>query len=93
MAISMAVETLGLQNWPSQSEKVKQLYSQIVVRHGVMLVGPSGGGKTTARNVLHRALVLLPLLRDSEDHIDAEETQSSSSPPVQLVSYSNAICL
>ena len=42
--------------------QVKQLHSQVLVRHGVMLVGPTGGGKTAARNILQRALVLLPTL-------------------------------
>ncbi|XP_023930267.1 dynein heavy chain 6, axonemal [Lingula anatina] len=59
-AISMSIRDQGLQHWFSQIEKVKQLYSQILVRHGVMLVGPTGGGKSTARSILHRALVLLP---------------------------------
>jgi dynein heavy chain len=37
-----------------------QLYDQILVRHGVMLVGPTGGGKTISRNILQRALIILP---------------------------------
>lgn len=38
-ALSITVRDLGLQWWPSQVVKVKQLYSQLQVRHGVMLVG------------------------------------------------------
>ncbi|CAI9553692.1 unnamed protein product, partial [Staurois parvus] len=45
-AISLATNELGLQPWGSQTEKVIQFYNQILVRHGVMLVGPTGGGKT-----------------------------------------------
>jgi hypothetical protein len=37
-----------------------QLYDQILVRHGVMLVGPTGGGKSISRNILQRALIVLP---------------------------------
>lgn len=47
---------MGLEKWPNQVQKVIQLNEQLAVRHGVMLVGPSGGGKTTVRNVLHKAL-------------------------------------
>ena len=69
-AISIATRSLGLQPWPSQVTKVKQLYNQLVVRHGVMLVGPSGGGKTTARVILQRALVSLPMiLRDDQKQV------------------------
>ena len=63
----MSVRDLGFQHWPSQIDKVKQLYSQILVRHGVMLVGPTGGGKTTTRSILQRALVLLPSLQSDEE--------------------------
>ena len=68
-AISISVRDLGLQLWPSQVEKVKQLHSQILVRHGVMLVGPTGGGKTTVRSILQRALVLLPMMATSEEDV------------------------
>ena len=64
----MAIRDLGFQHWSSQIEKVKQLHSQILVRHGVMLVGPTGGGKTTTRSILQRALVLLPSLH----HMDVD---------------------
>ncbi|MBN3302923.1 DYH6 protein, partial [Amia calva] len=58
-AITTATEILGLQQWPSQAEKVIQLYKQILARHGVMLVGPTGGGKTAVRSILQHALPLL----------------------------------
>jgi dynein heavy chain len=61
-AISMAIRDLGFQNWSNQVEKVKQFYNQIMVRHGIMLVGPTGGGKTTIRSILQKALVLLPTI-------------------------------
>ena len=65
----MSVRDLGFQHWSSQIDKVKQLYSQILVRHGVMLVGPTGGGKTTTRSILQRALVLLPSLQSEEEPV------------------------
>ena len=41
-----------LQVIPPQSAKVIQLYETMVVRHGVMLVGPTAGGKTTCYDIL-----------------------------------------
>ncbi|OCT79469.1 dynein heavy chain 14, axonemal [Xenopus laevis] len=61
-AISMASNELGLQPWETQVEKVIQFHNQIVARHGVMLVGPAGGGKTTVRRILEKALMYLPSL-------------------------------
>jgi hypothetical protein len=36
------------------------MYNQILVCHGIMLVGPTSSGKTIARNILQRALLILP---------------------------------
>jgi dynein heavy chain len=36
--------------------KVTELYNTMLVRHGLMLVGPAGGGKTSAYKVLQRAM-------------------------------------
>ena len=44
-------ETKGLQVVDSQIVKVIQFYETMLVRHGVMLVGPTGGGKTTIYQV------------------------------------------
>uniref|UniRef100_A0A7M4F990 Dynein axonemal heavy chain 6 n=1 Tax=Crocodylus porosus TaxID=8502 RepID=A0A7M4F990_CROPO len=46
----------GLQPEDSMVHKVIQLYETMLVRHGVMLVGPTGGGKTTVYQVLAQSL-------------------------------------
>ena len=49
----MAVtKKLKLQNCKPFLDKVIQLYDTILVRHGLMLVGPTGGGKTSVYRAL-----------------------------------------
>ena len=84
-AISMAIRDLGLQHWPSQIDKVRQLHSQVSVRHGVMLVGPTGGGKTAVRNILQKALVLLPMLMPQDGAKHDVETKRHSMFLVSLL--------
>ena len=68
-AINLASLDLGVSHWKSQREKVVQLYSQLLVRHGVMLVGPTAGGKTVVRSILQRALYYLPALdKDTDEY-------------------------
>ncbi|KAG2467637.1 DYH6 protein, partial [Polypterus senegalus] len=69
-AITASVLKLGLQLIPNQVQKIIQLHSQIMARHGVMLVGPSGGGKTTARTILQKALpsLLTPMSETSGEN-------------------------
>ncbi|TKS69211.1 Dynein heavy chain 6, axonemal [Collichthys lucidus] len=49
----------NLQPLPSMTKKVIQLYETMLVRHGVMLVGPTGGGKTTVYTILADVLETL----------------------------------
>ncbi|CAF4669138.1 unnamed protein product [Rotaria sp. Silwood1] len=58
-AIKRAIKDLNYEYWPAQADKALQLYNQIVLRHGTMLVGGASGGKTVVRNILQKALTLL----------------------------------
>uniref|UniRef100_A0A673T414 Dynein axonemal heavy chain 14 n=1 Tax=Suricata suricatta TaxID=37032 RepID=A0A673T414_SURSU len=75
--ISTAAQQLGLYQWPAQNKNVIQFYNQLQICVGVMLVGPTGGGKTTVRRILERALTLLPV----EDVLLTEERESISQIP------------
>jgi dynein heavy chain len=55
-AIEAAIVKKDLQPIPSLVKKTIQLYETMQVRHGLMLVGPTGGGKTTSYKVLQAAL-------------------------------------
>jgi dynein heavy chain len=55
-SMKKSIAERGLQPHPWFIEKVIQLYEMIVVRHGLMVVGPTGGGKTENINVLKNSL-------------------------------------
>ncbi|XP_004439654.1 PREDICTED: dynein heavy chain 14, axonemal [Ceratotherium simum simum] len=75
--ISTAAQQLGLQQWPAQKEKIIQFHNQLQAYVGVMLVGPTGGGKTTVRRILERTLILLP----AEDFLPVGKRESLSQIP------------
>ena len=58
-AIAQSVDKKRLQHSDFLTIKTIQLYQTIFIRHGVMLVGPTGGGKTTSRNLLADALAVM----------------------------------
>ena len=58
-ALSAALVESGLQPVPVAIHKCIQLYETTVVRHGLMLVGPTGGGKTTTYRTLAKAMTAL----------------------------------
>ena len=58
-SIQATCEKKKLQCTKSFYEKILQLYDTIQVRHGLMLVGPTGGGKTSNYYVLRDAMTAL----------------------------------
>lgn len=63
-AILKACETMKLQPTPRFLEKVYQLYDTLLVRHGLMLVGATGGGKTSNYKLLQKAMTSLQNLEE-----------------------------
>ena len=58
-ALKVATETFNLQPVPIFLRKNIELYEMICVRHGLMVVGPTGGGKSANIKVLKEALTFL----------------------------------
>lgn len=56
-AIDIEFVIKKLQFNPKQKEKVLQLYEAKIARHGVMLIGKSGGSKTTVYEILCGAMI------------------------------------
>lgn len=77
-SINVATRELNYQIWPTQTEKIIQLYDQMLVRHGIMLVGPPGGGKTVARNILQKALSILPTFSGDKTPDKQQQKQNVS---------------
>jgi dynein heavy chain len=58
-AIQVSCRNLNMQPEKRFLEKILQLYDTIQVRHGLMLVGPTGGGKSSCHKVLQTAINML----------------------------------
>ncbi|XP_041356323.1 dynein heavy chain 6, axonemal-like isoform X2 [Gigantopelta aegis] len=56
LEIESVQKKMDLQHVSAQVKKVIQFYETMIVRHGVMLVGPTGSGKTTIYRILAKTL-------------------------------------
>lgn len=51
-SLAKVCQDMGYENSPDWNLKVVQLYETSLVRHGLMLMGPTGSGKTSCTNAL-----------------------------------------
>lgn len=58
-AITQICEKEGYTNHPDWNLKIIQIYEQYRVRHGVCVMGPSGGGKSSALKLLSESLNII----------------------------------
>jgi dynein heavy chain len=57
--IELKLKEKNLTSKPDLINSVMQIYETILVRFGIMLVGPTMGGKTTSLNILKESLQAL----------------------------------
>lgn len=90
----MALEELSLQPCSSQITKVLQFHDNLLSRGGVALVGPTGGGKTTLRNILKEALSFLPLLHilDEKHRLGVEDCERSVTEMTKIEITTSKVC-
>ena len=75
--IIIAINNRGLQEHRNWIKKVIQLYETTLVRHGIMLCGPSGGGKTQIFAVLRDALGAIHDIQYREQRINPKAIRAA----------------
>ena len=69
--MEICTEHMGLQTVPTFMQKAIQLFDVTILRHGLMTVGPTGGGKTCVKNML--ANTLTKLKRDRNEYHEVRQ--------------------
>jgi dynein heavy chain len=80
-AIRHSIDISGLQQVPGFVTKVMQLHDTFLVRFGVMIVGPTGSGKSACHDVLAKSLTAL---YEAGSSISPGKVQSSTLNPKSI---------
>lgn len=89
-SVKKSCEKLVLQPSKPFMEKVTQLYDTIQVRHGLMLVGPTGGGKTSVLKVLASGMSALANQGQSKVNVHTLNPKSIKIPSQLYGDYNEA---
>ena len=89
-SVKKSCEKMVLQPCKPFIEKVTQLYDTIQVRHGLMLVGPTGGGKTSVYKVLSSGMSALANQGQAKVHLQVLNPKSIKIPSQLYGDYNEA---
>jgi dynein heavy chain, axonemal len=89
-AVQSVAQKSHLQPCKPFLEKVTQLYDTIQVRHGLMLVGPTGGGKTSVYRTLSAAMTSLAKEGQFKVHLHVLNPKSIKIPSQLYGDYNEA---
>lgn len=69
-SITESMKDMELEPIPEFIDKVYQIYDTMEIRHAIMLVGPTGAGKTASYRVLEKAISrLAPQINDTAEQV------------------------
>ncbi|RHY37518.1 hypothetical protein DYB25_000117 [Aphanomyces astaci] len=71
------IDKQGLVNHAGWLNKVIQLYETQLVRHGIMLVGPTGGGKSRIFEVLQQALTITTTINHKQSRLNPKAIRAA----------------
>ncbi|KAF1317985.1 Dynein heavy chain, partial [Globisporangium splendens] len=77
LALQAEIEKAGLVDHPGWFNKVIQLYETQLVRHGIMLVGPTGGGKTKTFDMLMQALMVTTSINHKQSKLNPKAIRAA----------------
>lgn len=76
-SLQVEIEKAGLVDHPGWFNKVIQLYETQLVRHGIMLVGPTGGGKTKIFDVLQQSLTVTTTINHKQSKLNPKAIRAA----------------